>query len=108
MSTERFALDYIFVNWWGGQVGVPMPYATAIDLFRRLSKEIGRPSICAAHWARALSKWPINLSIRLTTTGFLGLKFCSAGVMDGPSIACGVYPCGGKVGPHRSHWGVVS
>jgi integrase/recombinase XerD len=33
--------DYVFVNWWGGQVGAPMRYATAIDLFRQLSKRTG-------------------------------------------------------------------
>ena len=33
--------DYVFVNWWGGQVGAPMRYATVIDLFRQLSKRTG-------------------------------------------------------------------
>jgi integrase/recombinase XerD len=33
--------DYVFVNWWGGQVGAPMRYATTIDLFRQLSKRTG-------------------------------------------------------------------
>ncbi len=33
--------DYVFVNWWGGQVGAPMRYATVIDLFRQLSKRAG-------------------------------------------------------------------
>ena len=33
--------DYVFVNWWGGQVGSPMRYATVIDLFRQLSKRTG-------------------------------------------------------------------
>jgi len=33
--------DYVFVNWWGGQVGAPMQYATAINLFRQLSKRTG-------------------------------------------------------------------
>ena len=35
------AHDYVFVNWWGGRVGAPMNYATAIDLFRRLAKRTG-------------------------------------------------------------------
>jgi integrase/recombinase XerD len=35
------AHDYVFVNWWGGQVGAPMRYATVIDLFRQLSKRTG-------------------------------------------------------------------
>jgi integrase/recombinase XerD len=33
--------DYVFVNWWGGQVGAPMRYATVIDFFRQLSKRTG-------------------------------------------------------------------
>jgi hypothetical protein len=33
--------DYVFVNWWGGQVGSPMRYATVIGLFRQLSKRTG-------------------------------------------------------------------
>jgi integrase/recombinase XerD len=33
--------DYVFVNWWGGRLGAPMRYATAIDLFRQLSKRTG-------------------------------------------------------------------
>jgi integrase len=33
--------DYVFVNWWGGRVGAPMRYATAINLFRQLSKRTG-------------------------------------------------------------------
>ncbi len=33
--------DYVFVNWWGGHRGAPMRYATAIDLFRQLSKRTG-------------------------------------------------------------------
>ena len=36
--------DYVFVNWWGGQVGSPMRYATVIDLFRQLSKRTGLKS----------------------------------------------------------------
>jgi integrase/recombinase XerD len=33
--------DYVFVNWWGGRLGAPMRYATAIDLFRKLCKKTG-------------------------------------------------------------------
>ena len=35
------AHDYVFANWWGGEVGAPMRYATVIDLFRQLSKRAG-------------------------------------------------------------------
>ena len=42
------AHDYVFVNWWGGEVGAPMRYATAIDLFRQLSKK-SRAEGDAAH-----------------------------------------------------------
>ena len=30
--------DYVFVNWWGGRIGMPMTYGTVADLFRRLSQ----------------------------------------------------------------------
>jgi integrase/recombinase XerD len=33
--------DYVFVNWWGGRIGVPMTYSTVIDLFRKLSRRTG-------------------------------------------------------------------
>jgi len=33
--------DYVFVNWWGGRIGAPMTYSTAIDLFRKLSAKTG-------------------------------------------------------------------
>jgi integrase/recombinase XerD len=29
------------VNWWGGRIGAPMTYSTAIDLFRKLSGKTG-------------------------------------------------------------------
>jgi hypothetical protein len=41
--------DYVFVNWWGGRLGVPMRYATAIDLFRKLCKKTLRKSAVAIH-----------------------------------------------------------
>ena len=33
--------DYLFVNGWGGRVGMPMSYTTVADLFRRLSRKTG-------------------------------------------------------------------
>jgi len=35
------ARPYVFVNLWNGRVGEPMAYASAIDLFDRLSKKTG-------------------------------------------------------------------
>jgi integrase/recombinase XerD len=33
--------DYVFANWWGGEIGKPMTYAAVADLFRRLSATTG-------------------------------------------------------------------
>ncbi len=33
--------DYLFVNAWGGRIGMPMTYTTVEDLFRRLSRKTG-------------------------------------------------------------------
>lgn len=38
--------DYVFVNLWKGNIGEPMRYETAVDIFNRLSKKIGIP----IHW----------------------------------------------------------
>jgi integrase/recombinase XerD len=35
------AHDYVFANWWGGEIGKPMTYAAVADLFRRLSATTG-------------------------------------------------------------------